>query len=280
VAGGRGMKRITRALLRQFARAGRPYLQSYGLLRTSKVFNTSCLVWEPGAERVIVLAPHMDDETIGCGGTLALHVRAGGTVTVVFLTDGRHGGGPEVRRLKGDVLHAAETRLVATRKAEARAALHKLGVKGMSFLDIEDGTLEQNAEAAARLRTILEAERPDLVYVPYFLEQHPDHYAASAILVEATRGMALSIQCLGYEVWTPLFPNCVVKIDEVVELKKAALTEYRSQLEQTDYMHSGLGLNAYRSAAFNDNYGRFAEAFCSVSLKEYRAMFDAYRGAA
>ena len=62
--------------------------------------------------------------------------------------------------------------------------------------------------------------------------------------------------------------------------KKQALAEYRSQLEQTDYMHSGLGLNAYRSAAFNGNYGRFAEAFCSVPLEQYRAMFDAYRGSA
>ena len=94
--GGGGMKRLTRVLLRQFARAARPYLQSYGLLRTSKIFNTSCLVWEPGAEKVMVLAPHMDDETIGCGGTLARHVRAGASVTVVFLTDGRHGGGGSV----------------------------------------------------------------------------------------------------------------------------------------------------------------------------------------
>jgi LmbE family N-acetylglucosaminyl deacetylase len=81
-------------------------------------------------------------------------------------------------------------------------------------------------------------------------------------------------------VWTPLFPNCFVKIDDFVEQKKQALAEYRSQLEQTDYMHSGLGLNAYRSAAFNGNYGRFAEAFCSVPLEQYRAMFDAYRGTA
>lgn len=273
------MKRITRILLRQFARAARPYLQSYGLLRTSKIFNTSSLVWEPGAERVIVLAPHMDDETIGCGGTLARHVRAGGAVRVVFLTDGRHGGGRQLKELKGVALQAEQLQLVATRKAEARRALEILGVHDVSFLDAEDGTLAEDSGTASRLRTILEAERPDLVYVPYFLEQHPDHYAASRILLEATRDSTLSMQCLGYEVWTPLFPNCFVKIDDVVELKRRALTQYHSQLEQTDYVHTGLGLNAYRSAAFNENNARFAEAFCSVPLKEYRAMFDAYRAA-
>ena len=272
------MKPLTRVLLRQFAKAARPYLESYGLLRTSKVFNTSCLVWEPGAERVLVLAPHMDDETIGCGGTLARHASAGAAISVVFLTDGRHGGGSRFKGLSGAALELEQGKLVANRKAEAHRALQKLGVRHMHFLDFEDGTLTGESAAAPRVRAILEEQRPELVYVPYFLEQHPDHFAASAILLEATRGRALGIQCLGYEVWTPLFPNCFVKIDEVVEQKKQALAEYRSQLEQTDYMHSGLGLNAYRSAAFNDNYGRFAEAFCSVPLEQYRAMFNAYRG--
>jgi LmbE family N-acetylglucosaminyl deacetylase len=272
------MKRFTRVLLRQFARAARPYLQSHGLLRTSKVFNTSSLVWEPGAESVLVLAPHMDDETIGCGGALARHVKAGASVKVVFLTDGRHGGGSQLRALRGNARHAGEMELVATRKLEARQALEILGVPGMFFLDVEDGTLARDAAAATRLRAILEAERPELVYVPHFLEQHPDHYAASRILLEATRGAALRVQCVGYEVWTPLFPNCFVNIDEVVELKRRALGCYRSQLGELDYLHSALGLNAYRSAALSGHSGRFAEAFCSVPLRDYRLMFETYAG--
>jgi N-acetylglucosamine malate deacetylase 1 len=39
----------------------------------------------------VVLAPHMDDEVLGCGGTMARQVAAGSDVTVIFLTDGRHG---------------------------------------------------------------------------------------------------------------------------------------------------------------------------------------------
>jgi LmbE family N-acetylglucosaminyl deacetylase len=270
------MKRLTRALLRQFAKAAQPYLQSYGLLRTSKVFNASCIVWEPGAERVLVLAPHMDDETIGCGGTLALHARAGGNVTVVFLTDGRNGGGPQIKPLHGATLAIEQKKLVDVRKAEARAALRRLGISNMVFLDAEDGALARAVGVADKVRAIVEAEKPELVYLPYFLEQHPDHFAASRVFLEAMSQTNMNPQCLGYEVWTPLFPNCVVKIDEVLGVKKDALSQYQSQLTQTDYLHSALGLNAYRSAAFKENLGRFAEAFYCVPLVQYRAMFHTY----
>jgi N-acetylglucosamine malate deacetylase 1 len=273
------MKWLTKTLMRRFARAARPYLQSQGLMLTSKVFSGSALTWEPKAERALVLAPHMDDETIGCGGAIAQHVQAGGTVHVVFLTDGRYGNG-RLRDLNGAERQAEEARTITLRKEEAHRALDKLGVHTVTFFDVEDGHLQDDPRAGPRLRELLERERPDLVYVPCFLEQHPDHYAASRILVEATRGTQLSFQCLAYEVWTPLFPNCLVRIDDVVELKKSALGEYRSQLADADYLHTALSLNAYRSAGFSDHYGRYAEAYSSMPLEDYRRIFDAYRRAA
>jgi LmbE family N-acetylglucosaminyl deacetylase len=271
------MKKLTKFLLRRLGQSARPYLQSHGLLRTSKVFNASALVWEPGAERVLVVAPHMDDETIGCGGAIAQHVKAGGSVHVVFLTDGRHGSS-KLQNLSGEARRNAEIKLVETRKQEARRALDKLGVRSVTFLDVEDGTLGADKSAAGRLREILEAERPEIVYVPSYLEQHPDHFAASRVLVEALRDSPLQLQCMGYEVWTPLFPNCLVKIDDVVELKKSALSEYRSQLADQDYVHVALALNAYRSAGFADHYGRYAEAYFAMPVADYRRMFDDYTG--
>jgi N-acetylglucosamine malate deacetylase 1 len=271
------MKLLTRTLLRYFARAARPYLESQGLLRTTKVFSTSALVWEPGAERLLVLAPHMDDETIGCGGTLARHVRAGATARVVFLTDGR-AGGTRAQGLEAAARRSAEDELVATRKEEARRALEILGIRAVTFLDAADGMLAEDRGVAARLGEILCAERPELIYVPHFIEQHPDHSAANRVLFDALRAVPLDAQVLAYEVWTPLFPNCVVKIDEVLDLKRRALTQYQSQLSEFDYVHTALALNAYRSAAFRGHHGLYAEAFCSVGLRDYQRMYAAYQG--
>jgi LmbE family N-acetylglucosaminyl deacetylase len=241
-------------------------------LQTAKIFNKSALVFEPGSERILVLAPHMDDEVIGCGGTLALHGSRGGDVTVTFLTDGRQGGA--VAQL-GGTLDPAD--IVTTRKHEARKALGELGIDRIVFFDAPDGALgEQVPRLAGKLREQLQRLRPSIVYLPFFLEEHPDHRAASQLLLSAMNGVDLAFQCFGYEVWTPLFPNCFVKIDDTIEKKKRSLNHYQSQLAEADYVHTAIGLNAYRSGALLGGTCRFAEAFCALPVADYLEFFAAY----
>lgn len=273
------MKLFTKVLLKRLSRAARPYLQSSGLLQVSGVYNRSAMVWQPGAEKVLVLAPHMDDETIGCGGTLALHSQRGAQITVVFLTDGRNGSS-EVNAMYGEERARKQQELIELRTTEARAALHRLGVNRMVCLDAEDGALDKCTWAAEKLREVLLRQQPDIVYLPFYLEEHPDHRAASQVLLDAASGTSLQFQCMGYEVWTPLFPNCLVRIDSTVEVKKQALQEYRSQLQQCDYLHASIGLNAHRSAGLlnpKGSQGGYAEAFYSLSLPEYREQFTGFR---
>lgn len=265
------MRGVTSLLLKVFSRAARPYLRSHGLLKTAKVFNRSALVWDPGAERVLVLAPHMDDETIGCGGTLARHAARGASITVVFLTDGAGGGALEAA--------GPPASLTEVRKREAHRALSVLGIDRLEFLDAPDGALAAAGDRVAeRLRAILREGRFDLAYLPFFLEEHPDHRAASRVLLEAAGGAEFALTCMGYEVWTPLFPNCLVNIDATVDLKREAMSHYRSQLAEADYAHTQLGLNAYRSAGFLGGTCRYAEAFCALPLEQYRDLYATYAG--
>jgi LmbE family N-acetylglucosaminyl deacetylase len=267
------MKSLSRVFLRMLSRTARPFLKSYGLLSVKKIFNRSALQWTPAAGRIAVLAPHMDDEVIGCGGTLALHVAAGADVTVVFLTDGSQGS--------TDATPGEAVRLTATRKQEAERALRELGVTKIVFLDGQDGGLGAgpNHAVIGGLRAALEAVRPDIVYLPFFLEEHPDHRAASALLGRAVAGTPLTFQCHAYEVWTPLFPNCLVRIDDSIDAKRRALEHYQSQLAEADYLHTAIGLNAYRSSAMLDGSCRFAEAFFAVSLPQYLQLLQAYGAA-
>jgi LmbE family N-acetylglucosaminyl deacetylase len=224
----------------------------------ASIDNLTVAVCEPGKSRVVVLAPHMDDEVLGCGGTIARHVRAQSEVSVVFLTDGRHGGA------------------VALRKSEARRAADVLGVRTIHFLDAEDSRLRHDSLVAGRLRATLEQERPEIVYLPFFLESHPDHRATNSVLFAATRGSTLRFECRGYEVWTPLFPNCIVRIDETLHLKRQAMECYASQLAVRDYLHCNLGLNAYRTMSLAaGTAGQYAEVFHALPLRDYRRLHDA-----
>lgn len=263
---------MTDSLLRKLLRNAAGQRLRHGVRRfvqRSSLYDLAVSECEPGNSRVAVLAPHMDDEVLGCGGTIARHVMAGSNVTVIFLTDGRRGGGKFPSQ---DGRPPDPELIVGVRKAEARRAAQVLGIRDVIFLDAEDSRLASDRHIASRLREILEHMRPEIVYVPFFLEHHPDHRAASGVLLEATRGVGLSFECRGYEVWTPLFPNCVVRIDETLHLKQQALRCYESQLAVMDYMHGCMGLNAYRAMNCGGPAVRFAEAFHAAALADYQRL--------
>src|SRR5882724_203198 len=148
----------------------------------------------PPGTRVLVLAPHPDDESIGCGGTLARWRQAGRAAKVLFLTDGRQGS----RSLRALAEHdprrlEAEQRLIETRRQEAKLALQALAVDEFAFADAPDGELWRHVESVAKViaRTV-EEEGPDLIMLPFFTDRHPDHIAAGACLVRALQQISPS----------------------------------------------------------------------------------------
>jgi LmbE family N-acetylglucosaminyl deacetylase len=201
-------------------------------------------------------------------------VQAGAEVTVIFLTDGRYGGGSYAGMTETERSRKREE-IIGIRKQEARCAGEILGVQSLMFLDAEDKQLSADRRVPKLLREILLRKEPQCVYLPYFLDQHRDHRAANGVLLSAVAGTRLDFECRGYEVWTPLFPNCVVKIDVTMESKKRALACYRSQLADTDYVHAAIGLNAHRSLALGGKAGLFAEAFHSLPLADYLRLYRA-----
>jgi N-acetylglucosamine malate deacetylase 1 len=260
------MTRVTKVLRRILAGRGRGIGELLALARSRSLFSAPPERYEPGCAKVIVLAPHMDDEVLGCGGTIARHALAGSKVHVIFLTDGRRGGGA-MRSADGAAV--GEQEVVSVRKAEAQRAARVLGVNALTFLDAEDSLLSSDPHIGLRLREVLLRENPDIVYLPFFMEAHPDHRAASAVLSSATHGTMLQFECRGYEVWTPLLANSLVRIDETIDAKRQAMECYPSQLAETDYLHCIVGLNAYRAISFGTRTARFAEAFHSLPLSDY-----------
>lgn len=175
--------------------------------------------WNPPRGTVVVLAPHPDDETIGCGGVLRLHARRGDRVVVAFATDGERGappGGP------------SGGRLAAIRRLEARRACAVLGARALEFWGCPDARLASARGLALRVRELLARERPAVVYAPAADDPHADHRALARAVPAAARAWR-------YEIGSLPRPDAVADVSAAFEDKLRALREYRSQLRVADY---------------------------------------------
>lgn len=210
--------------------------------------------------RVLVIAPHPDDEVLGCGGAICRHAAAGDTVGVVFLTSGELG-----------LKHLSREKAWAVRESEAQRAAKVLGISALEFLRGPDWCLgDAKVEIAAKLRTILHRERPEIVFLPHPGDGHPDHQATLPILRHALRRCGIATPELrAYEIWTPLpeFDH-VVDITRWMPRKLRALRAHRSQLDEFDYLSAIKGLNQFRGALAARQ--RFAEVFQTLPADRRR----------
>jgi LmbE family N-acetylglucosaminyl deacetylase/glycosyltransferase involved in cell wall biosynthesis len=227
------------------------------------LIEAEAIPYEPAllrGERLLVLAPHPDDEVIGCGGVVAQHLREHRAVRIVIATDGAEAGDS------------------AAREDESRRGVALLGPAEVVFLGFPDRALGDGA--AESLRAQLLEFRPDLVLVPSPVEIHPDHVALSRVFCEVVQRDESLFADLAvarvafYEVSAPLpRPNALVDISDVAEAKYAAIAEHASQLAAHDYVAYARGLNTYRAMTLpNGEAGkaRFAEAYFVVDLPSLR----------
>lgn len=225
------------------------------------MIEAEAIPYEPATlrgERLLVLAPHPDDEVIACGGLIALHLRERRPVRIVVATDGAQAG-------------TAETRAEETIRGVSRLG----NGTEIEFLGYPDRSLSD--DVGERLREQLLAFRPDLILVPSPVEIHPDHLALSRAFCglvqrDAALFAELAVAKIAFfEVSSTLRPNALVDISEVAEAKYAAIAEHASQLAIRDYTSYARGLNAYRAMTLPPT-AKFAEAYFVLELPALRTM--------
>lgn len=219
------------------------------------------LVKKPRGRNVVVLAPHIDDEIIGCGGTVCKHIDSGDRVTVIYMTDGS----------RGTKDFAADAELCRQRRAEAAASNRILGIRSSFFLDLEDGSEQSWDEAAPKLAELLGQISPQLIYLPPYYDLHADHRKTNALLRLAAPEYNGDL-CI-YEVWTPIQPNLLVNITPQMERKLSAIRACASQIAAVPYDDMILGLNTYRAVFLFAAQAKYAEAFWHLPAQEYWQTF-------
>jgi LmbE family N-acetylglucosaminyl deacetylase len=207
----------------------------------------------------VVFSPHPDDESLGCGGTILKKKAAGASVKLVHVSD----GGASTTLIPRE-------ELTAMRRKECLEAGRVLGVDFIHFLDFPDGRLwDHMAEGSDRIEEILRRESPEQVFLPYRREpmrQASDHVAVTQMVLEAIRRQAKAVTVWEYPVWfwlswpwvgfqqniPPIKPKHILKnsvlagfgtrafveltrqvnIADVLQQKRAAIAQHRSQTEK------------------------------------------------
>ena len=236
-----------------------------------------------GLRRLIVVAAHPDDESLGAGGLIAEAARLGAQVAVVVATagEGSHPDSPTVR----------PSELAKIRRAEVRAAVGRLDPSAvLRQLDIPDGAVAAHGDRlAAEIRSLVgdcafspDTPGPDSsgsagpagtwIVGPWRHDRHPDHAAAG----EAAQQVAQSAgaRLLEYPIWAwhwarpedgTLTPEMMAGLDlpaDARDAKQRALAEHRSQVEP---LSDEPGDEAVVPQWFRDHFGRSRELFVASS---------------
>ena len=183
-------------------------------------------------ERPLILAPHADDESLGCGGLIAACCARGLQPFVVILTDGT-GSHPGSKQYPPE-------RLRQVRAEEARQAVATLGLapQNLEFFGYQDTALPASPAVSARVARLAREQGCTVMLAPWLHDPHCDHEAAAIVAREASQ--AAECRLLSYPVWGWLLPpDQPLPVNEVagfrlpiaahLEAKRSAVAAHASQ---------------------------------------------------
>lgn len=217
------------------------------------------------SERILVVAPHPDDEVLGVGGTIAKSVAAGDEVHVVIVTKG--------------FPPAFDEEFIATGRREAKDAHAKLGVTDTIFLDLPAAALDSvgHRELNARLTEVIHHLRPGVLYIPFNGDIHADHQLIfqSCLVAARPNGGYTPRAIYAYEAlsetnWnapylTPNFvPNVFVDISDHLDAKIEAMRTFASQIKPSPHERSAEAIVALATLRGATISRRAAEAFVLI----------------
>lgn len=181
------LKKILKCILKYpIIVINRIYIWSYFKIR--KKSDNYKEITPEGNQRILILAPHVDDETIGLGGTIIKYATSDNKISLVYLTDG-----------SGSTSNKSKEDTIKERMNEGYKVKESYGLSNLYFLGEIDGALDsRDMEITNKLVEILENEKPDIIFSPFLIDGNTDHVETTKILSKAL------------EIWNPNFDKILL----------------------------------------------------------------------
>jgi LmbE family N-acetylglucosaminyl deacetylase len=209
-----------------------------------------------GGQRILVVAPHPDDETVGAGGVAALHAQAGDAVTILIVTDGR------AARAGG----LAPEEMARRRHEEVLRAAGALGVNDVIWLGLPQ-TDWSDTQLAAALAPL--ACAADIVYAPSCVDFHPDHHRVARTIAHVAKPESI-VRIMELAVpLTASLVNLIARIERVAARKAQALAAFETQRGN---LAAVARLARYRARRWRC---RAAEVFWEIDALRYARVTEA-----
>ena len=219
-------------------------------------------------KKVLVIAPHPDDETLGCGGTLLKHKNTGDQICWLTITS--------ILEAHGFPHHQ-----VVEREQEIKQVAKLYGFNKVYNLDFPTTKLDNIpiGDIIFRIGEVIKSYCPEVIYIPFSGDVHTDHKVVTNAAISCTKWFrypfvhkilcyeTLSETEFGIDPSVAAFrPNVFVDISDYFEQKLTIMNAYKSELRDFPFPRSEKAIRALgllRGAAIGKNYG---EAF--MLLKE------------
>ena len=214
----------------------------------------------PGGPRVLVVAPHPDDDTFGAGGAIVKAVAAGVEVRTLYATDGS--------------IDPEQARLI---REDARAVCEATGVVP-TFLGCRTKDIPLTDKGTNdRIRSLIKDFDPKVILLTFLLDDHDDHRRVNQLLLEVARDLDLNgTEIWAYQVYSTVIPSVVVNITKQAERKRELIGMWQHVSGERDWAHYVLGMNAANCRYLRSRQPIYAEAFFVAPIKEYLAMCHRY----
>lgn len=212
--------------------------------------------------KVLVLAPHPDDEVIGCGGSLEILSDKNSEIQIIYITNGVP---TKVKDFENQTY---------IRKNEAIELNQKKKFQNPIFFDLETRKVQYKIENKINdLKSIVKKFNPEIIFVPFVIDRVDDHEYTNKLLFEALKNNLLK-KCMifSYQVSNFINLNCYVNITDVFERKVNMMKFYKSVLRKTNYISLFKGLNLYNSffvKKHKTDQEEFFEVFLKQSINDY-----------
>lgn len=231
--------------------------------------NLETLVVEPPGrqKKILVVAPHQDDETIGAGGTLLKAADNGADITCIYITDGSKAA-----------VNVPGIEMMKIREREAQEVWKEIGGK-TTFLRFPDSAIPLTEEAANILSKEINKMAPDIIFIPFLLDNHLDHINTNCLFwLTRDKIHSRKIEMWAYQVWSGLIPNVAVDITDVSARKRNINKLWQSQNNLRDFVHYSDALSAYNTKYISTKKSSHIEIFFVVPVAEYFDLCQLYFG--